>query len=248
MDFFEQLEKGRYGSFELKRQVGPNLLKGLLVSFLIHSTVIASPFIIARLFLHEAAIPLPPIVVTEPTRIIPYEADPPSVVRIALPKPDMARYVLPVPVPIDQVDRDAPQVPDQTTIKRVLGGTPLPEPGEGTGQVVYREPPTDTEVIPDPKEYRPVEVDPLALSSNPQPEYPDLAQISGMSGRVIVQAYVDKRGNIQKWQFVQVNPAGFGFEEEVAKVITKWKFTPAIQGGNAIGVWVTVPFKFNVKK
>ncbi len=36
MDFFEQLEKGRFGSFELKHQVGPNLLKGLLVSLLIH--------------------------------------------------------------------------------------------------------------------------------------------------------------------------------------------------------------------
>jgi outer membrane biosynthesis protein TonB len=46
---------------------------------------------------------------------------------------------------------------------------------------------------------------------------------------------------------VQASPSDLGFEDEVLKVVPKWKFTPAVQQGRAVGVWVAIPFKFVCK-
>ena len=56
-NFLQELEKGKYGSIELKYFVGKNLVRGLVISVLIHSAVVASPYI-ATLFQNE--IPPPP--------------------------------------------------------------------------------------------------------------------------------------------------------------------------------------------
>jgi len=252
MDYLEQLEKGRYGSFELKRQVGPNLLKGLFISLLIHGTVIASPFIIARLFLNGEAIPpAPPGVVylTKPPLLVPDDPNPATKVDITVSKPVNTKYMRPVPVPPSDLDDEQPIMPDQDALKHALGGKPLAEPGDGTGNVtmVYREPPPD-DPIPDPKIFRYVEIDPQELAGNPQPEYPEIAKLGGMEGLVRVQVYVDKHGDVKKWQILQAKPAGYGFEDEVAKVIPKWRFTPGVQSGIAVGAWVAVPVHFKVKK
>jgi outer membrane biosynthesis protein TonB len=44
-----------------------------------------------------------------------------------------------------------------------------------------------------------------------------------------------------------VKPENLGFEKEVEKIIDKWRFTPAIQQGNPVGVWIAIPFTFKVK-
>jgi hypothetical protein len=46
MDFFEQMEARHYGSMELKRHVGPNMLRGFLISVLAHIVLVAVPYII----------------------------------------------------------------------------------------------------------------------------------------------------------------------------------------------------------
>ena len=49
-DFYEELQSGRYGSFELKRYVGPNLVKGLLYSIAVHVLCIGIPWLLFFLF------------------------------------------------------------------------------------------------------------------------------------------------------------------------------------------------------
>ncbi len=248
MDFFEQLEQGRYGSFELKRQVGPNLLKGLLVSLLIHGTVIASPFIIAKWFAKSEAIPAArgtgPVVIVKPPPLVTDDPFPITSVPLKLRLPDAIKVT---PVPVTDNPDPADRVPDQRRIKEVEGGAPRPDSltGSGGGPLVIVEPPEDT--IPDPGIFVFVEVGPAPVTGCPEPEYPDLAKTVGMPGLVIAQMYVDKNGNVKKWLITKVDPAGVGFEESVAKVVPQWKFRPAIQGGNPIGVWVSVPFRFKVK-
>ncbi len=48
MNFFEQLEQGHYGSIELKKQIGPNLVRGLAVSVAIFFLTIAVPLIFMK--------------------------------------------------------------------------------------------------------------------------------------------------------------------------------------------------------
>ncbi|MCX6600686.1 MAG: hypothetical protein NT025_03885 [bacterium] len=44
MGYFEEIERSHYGSINLKRIIGPNLLRGLVVSAVVHCLVIAIPF------------------------------------------------------------------------------------------------------------------------------------------------------------------------------------------------------------
>jgi TonB family protein len=113
----------------------------------------------------------------------------------------------------------------------------------------HQTPPQLAAPLPPPDIYRAVEVQPVPLPDFMiRPQYPELARMAGVAGRVVVKVYVDKNGNVRDWVVLSVHPQGLGFEEEVLKVVPKWKFTPAIQGGNPIGVWVSVPFRFSLKR
>ncbi len=118
--------------------------------------------------------------------------------------------------------------------------------GDGGGPVTYIEPPDDPILPPDTFIF--VEIQPQPIGTNPQPQFPELARISGLGGTVIVNIWVDKRGDVKQWRVMKTDPKGLGFEEEVLKIVPKWKFTPAIQSGKPIGVWVAVPFRFKLQK
>lgn len=55
LDFYERLQEGRYGSFELKRHVGPNLIRGLVLSLALHVVFIGVPWLI--FLLHQKPTP-----------------------------------------------------------------------------------------------------------------------------------------------------------------------------------------------
>jgi len=248
MNFYEQLMQGRYGSFELKKIVGPNLLRGLAISFLLHSAVVASPYIV-KLFKGEEDIPPPPVRVVDISMLTKLRSlqDSQEQVRIALPKLAAPKAAIPVAVPEDEVPLDQALIPTQAEIATQVGATDEGldiRPGE---QIEIKE--ETGEAIPDMGVFVPFEVPPQPLDDfSPQPEFPELAKTAGVTGKVIVQVYVDKRGEVKKWKVVKEDPRDLGFGEEVEKVIKKWKFTPAIQQGNPVGVWVAVPFTFKYKK
>jgi protein TonB len=248
MNFYEQLMQGRYGSFELKKIVGPNLLRGLAISFLLHSAVIASPYIV-KLFKGEEEIPPPPLRVVDISTLTRLRSlqDSQEQVRIALPKLAAPKAAIPVAVPEDEVPMEQALIPTQAEIATQVGATEEGldiRPGE---QIEIKE--EASEAIPDMGVFVPFEVPPQPLPDfSPQPEFPELAKTASVPGKVIVQVYVDKRGEVKKWKIVKEEPANLGFGEEVERVIKKWKFTPAIQQGNPVGVWVAVPFTFKFKK
>jgi TonB family protein len=248
MNFYEQLMQGRYGSFELKKLVGPNLVRGLVISLLIHTAAIASPYIV-KLFKGEEDIPPPPVRVVDISTLTKLRSlqDSQEQVRIALPKLAAPKAAIPVAVPEDEVPLEQAMIPTQAEIATQVGATDEGldiRPGE---QIEIKE--EASEAIPDMGVFVPFEVPPQPLPDfSPQPEFPELAKTAGVTGKVIVQVYVDKRGEVKKWKVVKEDPKDLGFGEEVEKVIKKWKFTPAIQQGNPVGVWVAVPFTFKYKR
>lgn len=117
----------------------------------------------------------------------------------------------------------------ENRVKKAFGL--LPEKAEDTIPEVGTPTPFDVEARPFP--------------SNLQPVFPETAQNAGITtGKVIVQVYVDKEGEVKKWQIAEVNPKGLGFEEEVEKRIPYWRFSPALKGGKPVGVWVKFNFYF----
>jgi TonB family protein len=231
MNVIDELTKGKYGSMELKRYVGPNLIRGLIFSVLIHSAVIAAPWIVT-FFKGEDAIPdkvyvLDENILRKLKQLKPGQA-PPKIARPKLPEEQ--------PEIMKQEDL-AQQIVEEYAQYDTLAIDP-------NAQIVVSD-----EVIPDAGVFIPFEVPPQPLADfSPQPAYPDIAQKAGTSGKVVAQVYVDKEGNVKKWKIVQAKPEGLGFEQEVEKVITKWRFTPAIQQGNPVGVWIAIPFTFKVKQ
>jgi periplasmic protein TonB len=250
VDFLEQLEQGRYGSFELKKLVGPNLMRGLVISVLIHSVVIASPYIV-KLFQSEDNIPPPPLRVVDMSELTKLKSNqnteaPPT---IEAPKMAAPKAAIPVAVEEDIVEKDQPMIASQAEIAKSVAAAP----GEGLdlgkgGDVIIKDEASNSDEIPDASKFIPFEVPPQQLANCPQPAFPDLAKTAGVAGKVQVQIYVDKTGTVKKWKIVKVDPKGLGFEEEVEKVLPKWKFTPAIQQGSPVGVWISMPFKFSYKK
>ena len=250
MDPLMWLLKNRYGSLELARQVGPNLLRGLAGSVFLHAFVVTALFVMTMVNSGDR---------TEIGRLVP-----PIEIIPAIPRPYVPPRImrdLPVPKPPEVVTNPVPVVEDpaQTITKPLAGdgktGIPgtIDQPGISTtgsidvsptaGDVGYM----DNEIPPD-TVFIAYEYPPMALDINPLPAYPEMAYISGVSGKVVMNVYVDKQGNVRQWKLMSVNPAGLGFDEEVEKVISKWRFTPAIQQDKPVGVWMAIPFKFTIKR
>ena len=65
------------------------------------------------------------------------------------------------------------------------------------------------EVIPGSDVFIPFEVAPSPLPDfSPQPEFPEIAKAAGVQGKVTVQIFVDKKGDVKKWKIVQSKPQG----------------------------------------
>ncbi|MCB1059136.1 MAG: energy transducer TonB [Calditrichaeota bacterium] len=246
-NFLEELEKGKYGSIELKKFVGKNLLRGLAISVAIHTAVVAAPMI-ATLFKED--IPPPDrVVVVDPSileklkRLNPNQAPP----KIARPKLAPPKVVVPIAVSEEEVPEEQPEILKQEELVQAIVeeyGDDTLAIGEGVELVIE----DDGGDIPGYDQFIPFEVPPQPLPDfSPQPAFPEMAQRAGVSGKVTAQVYVDKKGEVKKWRIVQAKPEKLGFEEEVEKVLPKWKFTPAIQQGNPVGVWIAIPFNFKVQ-
>lgn len=79
---------------------------------------------------------------------------------------------------------------------------------------------------------------------NPQPAYPVALRGTGTTGRVLAKIYVNRKGDVVKAEITKAEPPGKGFEDEVLKVICDYKFSPATQNGDSVGVWVVISFNF----
>jgi TonB family protein len=249
MDFITQLEQGRYGSFELKHFVGKNLLRGLVISFLIHGVVVASPYIMT---LFKSDIPEPDrVIVIDPSQLTKLQRqNKENIEQIKVARPNVAppKAAVPIAVPEEEITEEPQLLASQSEIAAAVSA------GDDEGlvidpnaQVVIKE--EEAEAIPDAGSFTPYEVAPQPLPDfMPQPLFPEMAKLAQVTGKVVAQVYVDKKGEVKKYKIVKVEPKDLGFEEEVQKVIMKWKFTPAIQQGNPVGVWIAIPFIFKYKK
>lgn len=74
--------------------------------------------------------------------------------------------------------------------------------------------------------------------------YPEIAREAGMEGRVTVKVLVGPSGNVIKVGSVSGPDV---FHDEVRSKATDLQFTPGLQNGKPVKVWVTVPFNFKLK-
>ncbi len=73
--------------------------------------------------------------------------------------------------------------------------------------------------------------------------YPEIARQSGIEGRVVAKVLVGTDGSVIKVGGISGPDV---FRDEVADKVMNLQFTPALQGGQPVKCWVSVPFSFTL--
>ncbi len=123
------------------------------------------------------------------------------------------------------------------------------EPAEG-GQEGKEPHPTTSqeEKDPDPMAYVVVEKEPQPINIDEIKKrigHPPAAKEAGIQGKVIVRVLVGKNGKYER-HIVIKSPHKI-LTEAVEKELPNLEFTPGIQAGKPIKVWVTIPFDFQLR-
>jgi protein TonB len=77
--------------------------------------------------------------------------------------------------------------------------------------------------------------------------YPPIALRSGIEGRVILELFIDRNGQIQRIQILQENPEGRGFGEAAVKAFTGMRCVPAVANGEPVSARYRYPVSFKIK-
>jgi protein TonB len=126
-----------------------------------------------------------------------------------------------------------------------VGGTGTGTEGEGTGG-------NDAPVAPAPPP--PPPSGPLRVGGNVkaptivergEPIYTDAARKARVSGVVVVEAIIDRNGNVDNVKVIKGLPAGLS--EEAERAVRRWKFRPGTLNGQPVATIfnLTVNFKLN---
>ena len=128
------------------------------------------------------------------------------------------------------------------------------DPNKETGKIVVDLKKTEEKQVKEEKKekvnktYQQFEVDkpPVAVnlsSVKSSMRYPEIAKSSGIEGKVTVKVLVGPDGSV-----VQVG--GYSgpdvFRDEVSSKVMSLQFTPALQQGQPVRCWVSVPFSFTL--
>jgi len=241
-----------YGAFELKSRYQRNMFLGTLSAALLTTMILGTVWIYTIHFQEEAipVLPPPPPIRFVDTLIFIPPPGPPTdpgdlpggIKGILPPPPSQLRGNIIIIDSLSPEEETGIRPPAENGIYGKYDPKQEYDTGGGTGTIG---PDPGGIYIPDPGEFIPHEIEPVIIFEE-MPVYPRIPQEAGFTGWVIIQAFVDNRGNVKKAEAVRCNRPNIGFEEEAVKAALKCKYSPAIQNGDAVGVWIAykVEFKF----
>jgi protein TonB len=149
----------------------------------------------------------------------------------------------------------------KTTIKTKAATVPIPDPTPDEPEP-YREyavveeftaPPTDVDFEIDLPENPPGPLRvggdvkaPIKVKQIP-PVYPELARKARIQGVVIVEAVIDREGNVIRAKVLRSPGAHFGFDQAAIDAVKQWKFKPGTQNGKPVDVIFTLTVIFKLE-
>lgn len=160
------------------------------------------------------------------------------------------RYRLPPPRPPDYKPPKAVKrvaVPDKTP------HDPEPTPVERPRVAIDLELETDAFVMPEAPPPPPEPEGPMIVGgevskpvkiSAPQPSYTELARRTRIQGAVVVQAVIDKQGDVTDVKVLK--GLSMGLTEEAINAIRQWKFKPATLRGKPVDVYYNLTINFRL--
>ena len=78
-----------------------------------------------------------------------------------------------------------------------------------------------------------------------RPIYPEIAQEAGIEGTIYIQFFINDKGNVTE-AWVQKGIPNTGLDESALSAVKKSTWKPAQQRDKKVGVWQTVPVKFEL--
>lgn len=179
---------------------------------------------------------------------------PPSLTQEVAPPPTQTtiteqpavRVGIPIPVPDVLVP---PEVQTFATLEE-LKQSPTGNLGGGDGgnvQVIPENTQVEVPKEPDPYEFVAVEREP-SLDMNElrrRLEYPELARRAGIQGKVYIRVLVGTDGKPKR--YIVEHSDNELLTEAAVKAVMSMTFTPAIQNGQPIAVWVSIPIDFRLR-
>ncbi|HWQ82189.1 MAG TPA: TonB family protein [Ignavibacteria bacterium] len=267
-NFQEPLEtRMQYGAPELKRIYKKYASRGLILAVVIHIFLISAYAVSIyieklqeeRQLQIKRDIELKDIQ-TQEQESQDEEAPPPPDVQVQQPEAlkDLAALT-PEPVAKEKADLETIKKVEETEkIKAFVSseGSENVDPNKETGKlqvdVKKTEEKQEKEEKKEKKEvtktYQQFEVDKAPVAVNlsqvrSSMRYPEIARSSGIEGKVTVKVLVGPDGSV-------VSVGGFSgpdvFRDEVSSKVMNLQFTPALQQGQPVRCWVSVPFSFTL--
>lgn len=247
---YDELLEREYGALVLRMIVGRNMMRGVVIASVVAWSILGVwggyEYIMKKI--HERDAANAKVIYLDPSKLAP----PPSlseevIQQLKITAPTIAAPTVVKPKAVEDKEvADTVQVMDIKEIARQIDASAAQnnvQAGEGTQVVVA---PVEEDYIPKAEEFVAVEKEPEPLSC-PPPAYPEMARTARVTGQVIVQFLVTKKGDVTQVKIIKANPQGLGFEEEATKAVKSWKFKPAINNGQPVNIWVTQPVRFMLK-
>ena len=125
-----------------------------------------------------------------------------------------------------------------------LGGTGTGKEGNGTGGV-------EAPVAPAPPPEPPAgpmrvggDVKAPTVTRRVEPTYPEVARKARVSGVVVIEAIIDRQGNVDQVKVLKGLPMGLSAEAEAA--VRQWKFRPGTLNGQPVDVIFSLTVNFTL--
>ena len=107
---------------------------------------------------------------------------------------------------------------------------------------------TESAAIPGRRYYatRDLDVRP-GIKTHTEPEYPEAAARRSLSGKVLIELYLDETGAVERVAILRADPPGV-FEASVKRAFSAARFTPGMKEGRAVPVQMTVEVEFETPR
>jgi len=77
------------------------------------------------------------------------------------------------------------------------------------------------------------------------PTYPELARRARLGGIVILEATIDREGNVVNVNILR--GLGLGLDDAAVKAVSQWKYTPTFYNGRPVEILLTVTVQFTLQ-